>query len=187
MTKIILIGGASMAPVLASLQAQGHNVSIASEREEPAEDHSVAGMLEGLRAARDERTAADYSMADVDATFDRIFGPGASLVPLTDMFLSDDDLLYGTESVGPEFPGLHTLFGMTDDDLIEAEAEEAEQLAFAKAYDSLMRMLDVFAFVSGNPVTTEQRITMTLLLSNDDTAEAFATAAEDLIASGLFE
>lgn len=72
----------------------------------------------------------------------------------------------------------------------EMEAEDAaaeEQMAFARAYDALLRMLDVFSQVSGVPVTTDQRIAMALLLFNDGTAEDFATAAEDLIGSGLFE
>lgn len=178
---VILIGPGGLASTLAALQGR-------VEAPEPAEDHSVAAMLEGLRAARAERTAADYDMDCVNALFEEIFGhaidePVGYLEELP--FIETDDLCY--EYDGPEFPGLHALFGMTDEEYAEAEAEEAEQLAFAKGYAALMRMLDVFSVVSGYPVTDEQRIAMTLLLSNDDTAEAFATAAEDLLASGLFE
>lgn len=199
---VIFIGPQGLAATLAAMQApQPAEERMSFVCEPPVgEDHSVAAMLQGLRDARAERTAADYSMADVNAAFDRIFGEGASDVPLCGQVMIDVelpeisfdeeelfDLIYGTDHVGPEFPGLHSLFGMTDEEYAEAEAEEEEQIAYAHAHDALMRMLDVFSQVSGHPVTTEQRVAMTLLLSNDDTAEAFATAAEDLLNSGLFE
>jgi len=182
---VIVIGPQGLAATLAAMQA-------APEAPEPAEDHSVAAMLQGLRDAREERTAADYSMDDMNAAFEAIFGHGIDVelplfAELPFIETDDDALLYGTDYVGPEFPGLHTLFGMTDEEYAEAEAEEEEQIAYAHAHDALMRMLDVFSQVSGHPVTTEQRVAMTLLLSNDDTAEVFATAAEDLLNSGLFE
>ena len=185
MTKIIVIGSGGLSAALASLQSE--NVAV-----ETAEDHSVAGMLEGLRAAREERTVADYSMENVNALFEDIFGHDINVeMPIfSELRFTDaeaDALMYGTESVGPEFPGLHMLFGIGEDEEEALDAEMQEQMSFGRAYDALMRMLDVFSQVSGSPVTSEQRIAMTLLLSNDETAEAFATAAEDLVDSGLFE
>ena len=171
MTKIIMIGSGGLAAALASLQA-------ANVAAEPAEDHSVEAMPQGIRDAREERTVADYGTEQVNALFRDIFGHDIDeqVAPFCEIeFMDADDA------------ALNMLFGISEDEEEALDAEKQEQVAFGRAYDALMRMLDVFSQVSGSPVTSDQRIAMTLLLSNAETAEAFATAAEDLLGSGLFE
>lgn len=130
------------------------------------------GGLAAAIAEMQEPTPADYSMSDVDALFANMFG----VEPMLVAEFEETCVMCDPED-----------FGMTAEEYAQADAEAEEQVSYAYAHDALMRMLDVFSQVSGHPVTTEQRVAMTLLLANDDTAEAFATAAEDLLNSGLFE
>jgi len=70
---------------------------------------------------------------------------------------------------------------------VEDEAAAAEgEAAHERAYDAAMIMLDIFALASGTEVTTQQRVAMTVMLSNPELSEMFADAAEMFLTSGLF-
>lgn len=164
---VIMIGegAGGLAAALAALQL-GSDVTVAVK----PEDHSVRGMLAAIRADRGEiptPSVADYSMDTMEDFFDHIFGQASPRV--AGKLTGDEFAITGEVECFFEDPS--TLEDMR---------------AHQRAVDALMVMLELFASVSGTPVTDEQRIAMVVMASNESILAQFASASADLVHSGMF-